>query len=90
MPGTQIDLLIDRGDHSINLCEMKFSASAYKVTKKDIKNLETKKQVFIHHTKTKKHIFISLIAPFGAVENANRINHIDQLVTLEDLFGEEG
>ena len=87
LPGTRIDLLIDRGDHSINLCEMKFSASAYKVTKKDVKNLEAKKQVFVHHSKTKKHIFFSLIAPFGAVENANRISYIDQVVSLDYLFG---
>jgi len=34
LPGTQIDLLIDRNDQSINLCEMKFSVEDYIITKK--------------------------------------------------------
>lgn len=86
LPGTQIDLLIDRGDHSINLCEIKYSQADYTVTKGDVENLEKKKKVFQHHTKTKKHIFTSLITTFGVTENAHRLNHINQVVTLEDLF----
>ena len=85
-PGTQIDLLIDRSDHSINLCEIKFSTTDHKVTKKEVENLMNKKRVFQYHTKTKKHIFTSIITTFGVVENSHRVNHIDQVVILEDLF----
>ncbi len=84
--GAQIDLLIDRSDQSINLCEIKFSNSDYEVTKNDVANLDTKKQVFQYHTKTKKHIFTSLITTHGVVENTHKLNHIDQVVTLDDLF----
>lgn len=86
MPGAQIDLLIDRGDNTVNLCEIKFSSSEYILTKKDIESLQNKKNAFIYHTKTKKHVFTSLITTFGAVNNPHRVNHIDQLVTMEDLF----
>lgn len=86
LPGTQIDLLIDRNDQVINLCEMKFSTSAYEVTKKDVENFETKKQVFQYHTKTKKHLFITLVTTSGAIENSNKLNHVDQVVTMDDLF----
>lgn len=86
LPGTQIDLVIDRSDHSINLCEIKYSISDYEVTKKDVTNLNTKKRVFQYHTKTKKHIFTSLITTFGTVENSHKLNHIDQVVVLNDLF----
>lgn len=86
LSGAQIDLIIDRSDHSINLCEIKFSQSDYKVTKKDVTNLENKKQVFQYHTKTKKHIFVSLITTYGVVNNAHRLNHINQVVTLANLF----
>ena len=86
MPGTQIDLIIDRSDQSINLCEIKYSTSDYEITKSDVANLETKKRVFQHHTKTKKHLFTSLITTFGVIENANRLNYIDQVVLLDDLF----
>jgi len=86
LSGAQIDLLIDRGDNSINLCEIKFSNKEYEVTKKDVQNLANKKSVFQQHTKTKSHIFISLITTFGTIENSNKINNINQVVTLEDLF----
>jgi len=86
LPGTQIDLLIDRNDQSINICEIKFSIENYVVTKKDIDNIEIKKQVFRHHTKTKKHLFTTIITTMGVVENNHKINSIDQVVTLDDLF----
>ncbi len=86
LSGTQIDLIIDRNDNSINICEIKFSEEDYLVTKKDIDNISIKKQVFRHHSKTKKHLFTTLITTFGVVENANKINYIDQVITMEGLF----
>ena len=84
--GTQIDLLIDRGDQSINLCEIKYSSKDYTVTKKDVENIENKKRIFQHHTKTKKHIFVSIITTFGVAKNKHRLNAVDQVVILNDLF----
>ncbi|MEM6967319.1 MAG: ATP-binding protein, partial [Bacteroidota bacterium] len=84
--GAQIDLIVDRSDQSINLCEIKHSTSKYGVTKKDVQNFQNKKEVFRYHTKTKKHLFLTLVATHGAVENTNRLNHVDQIVTLDDLF----
>lgn len=86
LPGAQIDLVIDRGDHSINICEIKYSNSEYEVSKSDLRNFENKKRVFRHHTKTRKHLFISLITTFGVVDNANKLNGVDQVVVLDDLF----
>lgn len=86
LAGAQIDLLIDRGDHSINLCEIKYSNKDYEVTKKDVDNIENKKRVFQHHTKTTKHIFTTIITTFGVVKNKHKLNQIDQVVTLDDLF----
>ena len=84
--GAQIDMLIDRNDRTINICEIKFSSTIYEVTKKDVDNMGNKKQVFKYHTGTKKHLFTTLITTVGVVNNANKINHIDQVVTLDDLF----
>jgi uncharacterized protein len=84
--GAQIDLLIDRSDHSINVCEIKFSSDVYEVKKKDVDNIANKKTVFRYHTKTNKHLFTTLITTFDVVNNSNRINHIDQVVTQDDLF----
>lgn len=84
--GAQIDLIIDRNDNTMNICEIKFSEDDYNVTKKDVENINTKKQVFRYHTGTKKHLFTTLITTFGVIENANKINYIDQVVTLDGLF----
>jgi uncharacterized protein len=84
--GAQIDLLIDRNDQTINLCEIKFSTSVYELTKKDVDNIENKKQVFKYHTGTQKHLFTTLITTMGVVNNAHKINYIDQVLTLDDLF----
>jgi uncharacterized protein len=88
LPGAQIDLLIDRNDQTINICEIKFSASDYEVTKKDVENLANKKRVFQYHTKTPKHLFATLIAATNVIETNNRVNYIDQVVTGDDLFVE--
>ena len=61
-PGTQIDLLIDRKDASVNLCEMKFSESEFTVDADYAKNLRQKKEVFQNVTKTRKTIFITMIS----------------------------
>jgi uncharacterized protein len=84
--GAQIDLLIDRNDQTINLCEIKFSINDYEFTKKDVENMENKKRVFQYHTQTQKHLFTTLITTMGVVNNTNRMNHIDQIVVLDDLF----
>jgi len=84
--GAQIDLLIDRSDQSVNLCEIKFSSDLYEITKQDVDNMNNKKSVFQYHTKTNKHLFITLITNFGVINNSNRINYIDQVITQDDLF----
>ncbi|MCX6204809.1 MAG: ATP-binding protein [Bacteroidetes bacterium] len=52
-PGAQIDLLLDRSDHCMNLCEMKFSTTIYTITKKYSQELEQKKTVFTNPYSTK-------------------------------------
>jgi hypothetical protein len=84
--GTQIDLIIDRNDNSMNICEIKFSESDYHLTKKEVDNINLKKQVFRYHSGTKKHLFTTLITTFSVIENAHKINNVDQVVTMEGLF----
>jgi uncharacterized protein len=88
LSGAQIDLLIDRSDQVVNICEMKFSVSEYEVTKQDVQNFASKKAVFRYHSKTNKHLFLTLVTTFGAIQNSNRLNHVDQVVTQDDLFAE--
>lgn len=87
LPGTQIDLLIDRMDHAIHLCEIKFSTGAFILDKKTAENIRQKHAVFKYNSKTKKHLFTTLITTFEIVPNKWTSELVDQRLTMNDLFG---
>jgi hypothetical protein len=84
--GAQIDLLIDRKDATVNLCEMKFSESEFTVDAEYAKKLRQKKEVFKSVTKTKKTIFITMITTFGIIGNSHSGDIISNELTMECLF----
>ncbi|HEX2582755.1 MAG TPA: ATP-binding protein [Chlamydiales bacterium] len=84
--GVEIDLVIDRADNCINLCEIKFCEEEFEIKKDYAKDLENKKSVFQKTTGTKKTIFLTLITPFGLKENAYSIELVNQQLTLDALF----
>lgn len=86
LPGTQIDLLIDRMDQTIHLCEIKFSQHEFVLDKKTTENIRQKKTIFQHNTKNKKHIFTTFITTYGMVDNKWRKESVDQNLTMDDLF----
>ena len=83
--GAQIDILIDRRDDTINLCECKFSSKPYTLTEFDIEDLENKKMVFLKETNKKKSIHITMITANGLTHNAYN-NEIQAEITLDDLY----
>jgi len=84
--GAQIDLLIDRKDATINLCEMKFSESEFTVDADYAKLLRQKKEVFKNVTKTRKNIFITMITTFGITDNSWSNDIVSNSLTIECLF----
>lgn len=84
--GAQVDLLLDRADHCINLCEMKFSGSEFTIDKKYAGELDNKIKVFQTQTKTKKTIFPTMITTYGTKQNIYYTGRIVSEVTMEDLF----
>lgn len=84
--GAQIDLLIDRADHCINICEMKFSLHEFSIEKKYALGLERKVSVFRESTKTRKTLFLTMITTYGVKKNGYYTNLIANEVTIEDLF----
>jgi hypothetical protein len=84
--GAQIDLLIDRKDASINLCEMKFSESEFTVDADYAKKLRQKKDVLINVTKTRKNVFITLITTFGIAGNSHSNDVVSNSLTIDCLF----
>ncbi len=81
----QIDLLIDRKDQVINLCEMKFSIHPYTITKKYADNLRNKMGVFKAATNTRKTLFLTLITTHGLAQN--QYSYLAQnALSMEILF----
>jgi AAA+ ATPase superfamily predicted ATPase len=84
--GAQIDLLLDRQDHCINLCEIKFSTDQFVIDKKYAEEFENKVRVFRSQTKTRKTIFPTMITTYGVLKNNHYSGLIQAEVMMEDLF----
>lgn len=84
--GAQIDLVIERADNCINLCEIKFCTDKYVLLKKQQEDLERKERVFRAKTGTRKTLFTTLITPYGAEENSYYIATVQKQLTMNDLF----
>ena len=81
----QIDLVIDRRDDVINLCEMKFSKVPFEITKDYAMWLEERKELFRSRTKTRKSLFLTMVCPEGLKQNMYA-DDIQNVVTLDDLM----
>ncbi len=87
MGGCQIDLLIDRDDMVINLCEIKWANSEFILTKSYSTELRTKIALFKHYSKTKKQVFLTFISTYGLMPNEHSQGLVDKELKLDDLFG---
>ena len=83
--GAQIDLLINRNDNIINLCEMKYTTKEFIITKSYDEHLRNKRGTFIEESGTKKSVHITMITTCGVKHNAYW-NNIQSEVLLDELF----
>lgn len=83
--GGQIDLVIDRADNVINLCEIKYSLDEYLIDNEYEKTVRDRLGLFRATTKTKKDIQCTLITTYGLKRNAYS-GIIHNVVTMDDLF----
>ncbi len=84
-PGVQIDLLIDRRDGVINLCEMKCTDQPFAIDASYEQQLLEKVNVFRTESKTKKAVHLTMVASAGLVHNAHSGSVINE-ITGDDLF----
>jgi uncharacterized protein len=84
--GAQIDLLLDRNDHTINLFEIKFHSDLYEITKKYAQELKNKIALFSKINNTKKMILLTGLSVYGFTKTINSIGLLDNQITLEKLF----
>ena len=84
--GFQVDLLIDRQDQVINLCEIKFAEAEFSIDKAYAKKLRERVALFKEKTRTRKNIFLTFISSYGVKPNINSIGLIENEITLAALF----
>jgi len=82
----QIDLLIDRRDQVINLCEAKFSLGKFTIDKDYAEKLRTKISVFKTASKTRKAVFLTMITTYGVEKNKHATAMVQNEVVMGDLF----
>lgn len=86
--GAQIDLLFDRQDGVITLCEIKCSENPFAIDKAIYQELIKKMEIFRKQTRTKKQLFLTMITTHGVKPTVYSEELIAGQVTLEDLFRE--
>jgi hypothetical protein len=83
--GAQIDLVLDRSDKIINLCEMKFASAEYTVDKSYSRKLREQRTAFLSETGTRKAAHTTLVTTFGLMQNKYSAEILFQL-TMNCLF----
>jgi hypothetical protein len=84
--GAQIDLVIDRRDQVINLCEMKFSINPFTIDKSYSEELEQKISAFRQESKTRKSVFLTMLTTFGLTTNSYTTRLIQNNLKMDILF----
>lgn len=83
--GAQIDMLIDRADRIINLCEIKFSIAEYTITKDYDRKLRQRLQTIFEVVHPKKTIHQTFITTYGLRSNEYS-GKVQSVITMDDLF----
>ncbi len=83
--GVQIDLLIDRADHCINIIEIKFAKEQFEINQEYETKLNHKIDRFIRDTATRKTPILTFLTTYGIKQNAHS-SIVQKEIVLDDLF----
>ncbi len=84
--GAQIDLLIDRSDNCITVCEMKHFDFEFVINKKYYQDLKNKMRIFKNKARTNKTLFLVMMTTYGVKENQYYEEIVSGQLKLEVLF----
>lgn len=82
---SQVDMLIDRADRLVNLCECKFCAKDFVIDKEYDRQLRERQASFAEETRTRKATLMTLITTFG-LKNNEYSGRFQSVVTADELF----
>ena len=83
--GAQIDLLIERKDNVLMVCEMKYYKEPVSIDADYAKYIRTRNAILGSQLKVKPAMVNTLIAPYGMINGRNS-DVFDKVITLEDLL----
>jgi hypothetical protein len=83
--GAQIDLVIERQDGNVNLCEMKFYRTPYEITAEEEEKLLNRREAFRADTATTANCRITVIAASG-IKPGVHAGVAQNVLTIDDLF----
>ena len=83
--GAQIDLLIDRKDETVNICEIKYYKEQFEISRDYEERLQNKLNRFARETKTNKSLLLTMITANGIKHNSHS-DIVQKEIVLEDLF----
>ena len=83
--GTQIDLLLERRDNVVNMCEIKFYSDDFTVDGAYYRTILRRQALLETHLKRKNVIHNTLITTYGLVYNEYS-GVFSSVITLDDLF----
>ena len=87
--GAQVDLVLERNDRVVNICEVKYrrGEEQFVISEEEGRNLVNKREAYIRDTGTASAVHLTMITVNGVKHNA-AWNDIQSEVTLDDLFKE--
>ena len=83
--GAQVDLVLERADNVINLCEMKYCNQEYVLDKQEDLALRAKLGTFVRETHTRKAVHLTLVTTYGLKQSAYSSVY-QSTVCMDDLF----
>lgn len=84
--GAQVDLVIDRRDQVINLCEMKFSINPFTIDKSYAADMQNKIGTFRSETGTRKSVFLTMVTTYGLLQNSYSAALVQNDLSMDILF----
>ena len=84
--GAEIDLVIDRADKTINICELKFVGDEFEITADYKLVLDQKKRMFRKRTGTRSLVLLTMITSCGVKVNKNYTGTVANQIKVDSLF----
>ncbi len=88
--GAHIDLLLDRSDDTIHICDIKFSVNQFVIDKRYSQVLQQKINAFRESTPSSKGLLITFITTYGVSDNEYKVQLVDNEIKMDPLFDQPG